>query len=145
VIQGALRFLLDDPRISVVLVGFGNEQHVEEAVAAAAPHEPLRTERREAIRARVASTFDRMCTGCGYCAPCPQGLDLPRLMQGYNQALFGNEPQVLSSLKYGYGADGEAVEACTRCGLCETRCTQKLPIPDRLEHIAGLKRKSTGC
>lgn len=143
VVQAALRFLLNDDRVTVALVGFGNADHIEEAVAAVEAHEPIPQEVVEDIRSKLNQSLDRMCTGCGYCLPCPQGLQLPRLMQSYNELVFDEGPaRLIDSMKWGYDVIDEPLDSCTECGACEEKCTQKLPITDRLKEMAREVEKS---
>jgi predicted aldo/keto reductase-like oxidoreductase len=137
---GALRFLIDDPRISVVLVGLGERAHLDEALTAVRGYRPFGAERREAILRAVSEGFEELCTGCGYCDSCPEGLALPRLMQGLDARLFSDEPKkVENTLRYGHGLPPqqvrEQIARCNDCGHCEPLCTQKLPIVARLGRI----------
>lgn len=140
VVCGALRFLVDDPRISVVLVGIGERAHLDEALRAIRGYRPLSAERRAAILRAVAEGFEELCTGCGYCDSCPEGLPLPRLMQSLDARLFSDEPKkVENTLRYGHGLPPDDVRGllarCDACGHCEELCTQKLPIVARLGRI----------
>ena len=41
-------------------------------------------------------------------------------------------------LKWHWGTGVEQAAECVACGLCEQRCTQHLPIADRMKEIAEL-------
>jgi predicted aldo/keto reductase-like oxidoreductase len=136
VAEGALRFLLNDRRISVVLVGFGTPGHIDEALKAEKGFKPIPRPTIEEMRGRFARDFDTVCTGCGYCLPCPQGLPVPRLMQSYNELVFrGKVESMLSSMKWAHGVLEAPLDTCTQCGICAGRCTQKLPIPERISEM----------
>ncbi|MEI6788574.1 MAG: aldo/keto reductase [bacterium] len=138
VVEGALRFILNDPRITVALVGFSDTNQVDEAVRAADGFQPLTDEQTEKIRSGLRAAFNELCTGCQYCDQCPQGIPIPRYLDAYNHLLLGNGPQgMINRLKWHWGISLEdnTLDRCNRCGLCETVCTQKLPIPDRLATI----------
>jgi ferredoxin len=52
--------------------------------------------------------------------------------------VLGNGPQdMINRLQWHWGIklEDDYLDRCTRCGLCEKACTQKLPIPDRLAAI----------
>jgi len=139
VVEAAIRYLLNDGRITVVLVGFGNEAHIDESARAVEGFQPIPAARIAEMRRQLAGGFDNMCTGCGYCMPCPVGLHVPKLMQSYNAYLFKNSPASLTgAMKYGYGVLDAPLADCTRCGLCADRCTQRLPIPDRIAEMRGI-------
>jgi len=138
IVQGALRFLLDDPRITVALVGIDTQEHLHEALGAAAPHEPLSDDGRAGIRESLQDAFNELCTGCSYCNRCPQNIPIPKYMEACNHWLLSGDPQqMLNRLRYhwGIGLEDDALERCTDCGQCEDACTQHLPIRARLRQI----------
>jgi len=93
----------------------------------------------EALRGRILSSFDGFCTGCGYCLPCSQNVPIPRMMDAYNQKLLGSKDQsVIKRLRWHWGLEQKDALACSLCGTCEQRCTQKLPIRERLGEITRL-------
>ena len=138
VVEGALRFLLNDARISCALIGFADVTQVAPAVRAVDGFRPLQPAQVEAIRGGLREAFDHMCTGCAYCEPCPEGLSIPRLMDAYNQFILSGKPgDILSRLKWHWALTPDASRAfpCAECGQCEARCTQRLPIVERLREI----------
>lgn len=146
VVEGALRFLLDDGRIDVVLVGLSNELELQAALKAVRGYTPRDTESSARERQRIADAlaqgFEELCTGCGYCDSCPEGLPLPRLMQALDQRLFSADAKrVENTLRFGHGLPPEQVHEllvrCDACGHCEELCTQKLPIIARLGRLEG--------
>lgn len=143
VVQAAIRFLLNDTRITTVLVGMAEPEHVDEAVGAATNFQPISPKKYKQLRDAVCRNFNEMCTGCGYCLPCPAGLSIPKLMQSYNERLFSKEDaQVINRMKWGHDIyETHRIDACTQCGLCEQRCTQKLPIRRRLRSIREIITK----
>ena len=141
VVQGALRFLLNDPRITVVLVGFGKMEHLVEALAAADGFRPISSATVGTIRDNLNESYNRMCTGCAYCDDCSQGVPIPKLMDAYNHYILSGDTKVMLNRlawHWGIGTDAECLRACTECGLCEQVCTQKLPIMESLKTIAAV-------
>jgi uncharacterized protein len=136
-VEGALRFLLSDRRITVSLVGFSSQAHIDEAVRAVEGFRPIPNEARQKMRESLASSFDSLCTGCGYCDDCPQGIPIPKFMDSFNHfVLGGSSSDLRKRLSYHWGfRDLAPLEQCTRCGRCEEACTQKLPILERFETI----------
>jgi len=78
------------------------------------------------------------CTGCGYCTPCPEGVDIPRILDLYNEYYRrGQESEVVK--RYGEAIPPEnRAGRCARCGECEAQCPQRLPIRDLLANAARL-------
>jgi predicted aldo/keto reductase-like oxidoreductase len=140
VTQAALRFLFSDPRISTVLVGFSDVHQLREAVAAVEQFAPMKAAEIAGIKAASGERFLELCTGCGYCDSCPEGIPVPRLMEAYNhKRLRGRDTAVTERLAWHWSVGPEEAAKCTACGQCEEACTQHLPIIERLEEIAAMK------
>ncbi len=140
VVAGALRFLLDDSRLSIVLVGFSEKREVDEAVAAVKSFEPLTETEQRRIRRGLSKSFDVMCTGCRYCEPCPRGIPVARYQEAWNfRQLNGSMADVLNRLRnhWSITPENNLLEACVECGKCEDACTQRLPVLERLRAIRG--------
>ena len=138
VVDGALRFLFDDPRIAVTLVGMRDLGDLQAALKAMEGFTPRPPETRERMRAAVRVAFDQLCTGCRYCDSCPQDLPIPRLMDAYNQFMLSGElKDIVNRLDWHWGIlnENNYLDRCTECGACEAVCTQKLPIIRRLKEI----------
>jgi hypothetical protein len=140
VVDAAIRFNVSQPAITSALVGFSTREHVDQAVAAVENFTPYPPEHTERVRKKVVAEFDGICTGCGYCLPCPMGINVPRMMDAYNQKLLsgGKDGPVTGRLKYHWQIDPAEAATCSLCGVCEDRCTQHLPIRDRMKEIADL-------
>lgn len=143
VVEAALRFNVSNPAVTSALVGFTTREHIDEAVEAVVSFQPYTPQRVEAMRGEVIEAFNDLCTGCGYCLPCPENVDIPRLMDGYNHMLLSeSDPQALiNRLKWHWSMNPGAAEACALCGECEERCTQHLPIGERMKEIAAVGKK----
>ena len=138
IVQGALRFLLNDPRITVTLVGFSCPEHITEAVAAVDGFQPIAKPALEKIRDGIKGAFNELCTGCQYCDGCPQEIPVAKLMDAYNHYLLeGRDDAIFNRLRWHWSISPEAVlqTTCTECGQCESACTQKLPIIERMKVI----------
>ncbi|MFP4353530.1 MAG: aldo/keto reductase [Phycisphaerae bacterium] len=140
VVSAALRFNVSNPSVTSALVGFSTKEHVDQAVAAVKDFTPYPAEHVQKLRKKIFDSFEGLCTGCGYCLPCPEGLEVPKFMDTYNQRILkGDEPSNMTNrMKWHWGLKAADAKACSLCGACETRCTQHLPIRDRLKEIAAL-------
>ncbi len=141
VVTGALRFLVVDPSVSVALVGFASEREVDEAVAAADLVETASADRAAALREHIERSFDELCTGCGYCLPCPAAIPIPRFLDVFNVRLLGGDDAELQArYRWHWALTEDPASACTDCGECEARCTQHLPIRERLRALPTPRR-----
>ncbi len=139
VVEGALRFLFNDDRISVVLVGMSDENDLAGAIKAVDGFQPLTSAQVNNIREGVKEAFNSICTGCGYCADCPEGLPIPKLMDSYNQYMLTSDRKAITNrmrMHWSIADDEDnRLNQCIECGKCEGDCTQKLPIIERLGEI----------
>lgn len=138
VVKAALRFNLSHPDITTALVGFAGPDEIDEAVAAIENFTPESTEQQQLLTPNIAKEFDRLCTGCGYCLPCPVEIPIPKFMDVYNQVMLSpGEPNTATNrFRMHWGLNADLAKACIECGACEQRCTQHLPIIERLKELA---------
>lgn len=143
VVAAALRFNISDPAVTSALVGFTTKEHVDEACDAMIDFTPYSPEHIGRVRQSVKEKFGGLCTGCGYCMPCPNKVEVPKLMDTYNQFLLRDDPTILADrLKWHWTLDPENILQCSQCGLCEERCTQHLPITERFTELYDLVKKN---
>lgn len=141
----ALRYVWNDPGVSTVLSGMGAMEQVVANVAAAEGAMPgsltadelrLIGKVREAYRARTVVD----CTACGYCLPCPSGINIPVVLGELNDAsLFDDSTAEKASYQIGLELKTSTkASSCTRCGQCEEACPQNVPVADKLEDAVRL-------
>jgi predicted aldo/keto reductase-like oxidoreductase len=138
VVEGALRFLFNDPRITTTLVGFSNRQQLDEALRAVNGFAPLAPATVQHIRDSIRGAFNELCTGCAYCDDCPKDIPIPKLMDAYNQFMLTGDRQNIVNRISGHWDILEKhnhLDRCIECGACEKACTQHLPIIKRLKEI----------
>lgn len=126
-----LKYCLNNKDCTIVIPGMGNVEEVKQNCLATVFEELTESEKQEcdAIRKELGTQF---CRRCGYCAPCPQGIDIP------SNFLFANYLR-----KYGLGDWAKqryatlkaTAKDCVQCGLCETRCPYDLPIRQMLVKV----------
>jgi uncharacterized protein len=133
----ALRFVLSNPNVSVALSGMGTMQMVEENVAVASDDVALSEADKALIEAqlqRLAKMADLYCTGCGYCQPCPQEVNIPHIFQKYNEArVYGLWEASRNAYQTWRWVKGKPADACIECGQCEEKCPQHLPVREQLK------------
>jgi len=143
-VDAALRFNLSHPEIACALVGFSSVSQVDDAVRAVDRFRPFTPAELEDLEDRIPDAFDAVCTTCGYCLPCPEDVPIPKLMDAFNLSVLDGETEnVLRRMKGHWGIDPEAADRCTECGECEVRCTQNLPIRERIARIREFARERT--
>jgi predicted aldo/keto reductase-like oxidoreductase len=143
-VTAALRFLWDHQDITSTLVGFETVEQVQEALAAMEGYKPRTEAELEEVKSRVLSSFEGICTGCGYCGGCPQGIPIPMFMDAYNHKILqeGNSDQIGNRLRWHWSMERSVAGKCTACGQCEKACTQHLNIIERLKEIAAPSEKA---
>jgi predicted aldo/keto reductase-like oxidoreductase len=138
-VSAALHFLWDHRDITTTLVGFSTPADVEEALAAAQNYTPRDEAQLAAVKEKAGASLEGICTGCGYCDDCPQGIAIPKFMDVWNQKLLGASPADVSDrFRLHWGLESKEAGACIACGACEAACTQHLDIINRLKSLAAL-------
>ena len=139
----AFSWLWDQEAVSCVLSGMNSMEMVQENLRSAACARPGMLKAQdfaliEQVRAAIQETIRVPCTGCGYCMPCPQGVDIPGSFRCLNEiALEGikkaqKEYWQVTAIKQVPGS----ASRCIGCGKCERHCPQAIPIRQMLKAAA---------
>ena len=81
------------------------------------------------------------CTGCRYCCEgCPMGLDIPQLINCYNDLSYSQSFTPIMYLEH--LSEDKLPSACIGCGQCAAICPQKIDIPSALEKLSDLYNNS---
>lgn len=137
--EWALRYVWNEPGVSLLLSGMSDLAQVEANVAAAehGVAESL-TSDQLAVYERAATVLrDKLkadCTRCRYCMPCPQGVDIPDVLAALNNASMWEDSNAWLA---GYLSVSGKASLCTECGQCLEMCPQGLPIPDLMKDAMG--------
>ena len=139
----ALRWLWDKPEVSLVLSGMSSmDQTVENVAIAERSSVNCLTDEERAIieKARLAyeASTPVKCTKCGYCLPCPFGVDIPKNFELYNSGKSLPGSMTLNKILYSYLPETHRADHCTECGECEGKCPQHLPIRQHLKETHEL-------
>jgi len=127
----------------------GTVEMVEQNVESASRRNPFIPQEMAAIETmflKLQSVADLYCTGCGYCMPCPNGVDIPgnfllvnyhrvhgleeSSRRAYRRLRNGNSFRLL-----GTRIEGKAASECVQCGECEPKCPQSIRIMEQLEEV----------
>ncbi len=143
--EWALRWIWNHPEVSVVLSGMNHEDQVEENIRIAETAYPnsLSDEDMKCIH-KVRDALGEMikvgCTGCGYCMPCPAGVNIPGCFSYFNdKAIYGKRIGRMEYMGMLSGIDGgkrSYASLCKDCGKCERHCPQNLPVRKHLKEVS---------
>lgn len=131
----AFRFLQTVPEVKVTLSGMSNFEQLRENIATYEEAKPLTQQEMDTILAVADDMLHGNtvpCTACHYCVShCPQGLDIPRLLELYNEHRFTGggfiAPMALSSI-----SEDKQPSACVGCRSCEAVCPQQIKISEAM-------------
>ena len=144
-VEWALQWVWNQPEVSMALSGMSTMEQVIENVDIADRSGPgiftgdellLFDKAREAYHGLIPIP----CTSCGYCIPCPNGVEIPRIFQIYNECIMYDDPR---TGRFRYRGSGELKEEaradrCTECGECMDACPQEIEITDWLKKVHEL-------
>ena len=137
--QWGLRWLYDQPEVTVVLSGMNSVEMVEENCRTASEAEAGHLTEAdfavlEKVKGEIRAREKVGCTGCRYCMPCPKGVDIPGIFRCYNAMYTESKAQGRFQFAQTVGLTREPAFAtqCIRCGKCEQHCPQSIPIREKL-------------
>ena len=137
-VEWAFRWLCNHPEVSVVLSGCNEESQIDDNLrifdtveSGIMSEEELKL--MDNVREAYISRTKIGCTGCRYCMPCPNGVNIPGIFSAWNNAsLYDTDPKTDWNIRQirekNHGADH-----CIGCGACEAACPQHLNIIESLQ------------
>lgn len=138
--EWAFRWLYNQPEVTCVLSGMNSIAMVEENCKIASDTAVGSfTEEDFALIDAVKKEIEKKtkvgCTACGYCMPCPKGIDIPTAFRCYNhmytESKHSGRFEYLQCLAY--NKDRTDINACVGCGKCESHCPQHIAIRQELK------------
>jgi predicted aldo/keto reductase-like oxidoreductase len=143
--EWGLRWVWNHPEVTVVLSGMNHENQVIENITTCENALPgSMTPDELGVIGKVAKCYKQLiqvrCNGCGYCMPCPHGVNIPLCFSFYNQ-YFTRDRKLRTRAQYGFqlmGGLSEPADAslCKNCGKCMKNCPQHIAIPVELKKVS---------
>lgn len=139
-VEWALQYLWDFPEVNVVLSGMSSFIQLKENMVIATKSYPnsltkndheIIKEVRRIYREKIVVN----CNSCGYCMPCPQGVNIPQNFNIYNISKMHSHDHVITGHYQGLLEDFERADKCSQCGECVNFCPQLINIPKTLQEV----------
>ena len=142
-VEWALKWLFNQPEVSVVLSGMNSVEQIENNVKTANDNNVGNlSEEESAVYDRVTYEINKKvkipCTGCGYCMPCPVGVDIPTCFSCYNETYTN---KFMTGFKHYFmttgamSVAGSGVSLCIKCKKCRSHCPQSIDISNRMTDV----------
>ena len=133
----------DQPEVSVVLSGMSEMQQVMENVKSAESSgiSTLTQEELDLVE-KVRDQYNELspipCTKCDYCMPCPNGVNIPRNFEIYNQGIMFTKIDSARQAYNNWFSEDQRADNCIECLECEEKCPQSIPITQWLPKVHSL-------
>ena len=141
-IEWAFAFLRGVQGVGTILSGMSDMEQLRENIALFEREDTLSAEEDDALLAlgrKLSSSKGVPCTACHYCVShCPQELDIPRLLELYNEHLSRPSFAFIAPMALGAMPADKHPSACIGCGACAQVCPQQIDIPEALADFARL-------
>lgn len=142
--EWALRWIWNHPEVTVILSGMSDEEQVEDNIRIASDAKA------NSLTEGELNVFDQVkkimlektkipCTGCGYCMPCPAGVNIPGCFSNYNDKYLLEGKSARWKYMQTLGAMSvkpATASQCKGCGKCESHCPQNIAIRSQLKVVS---------
>ncbi len=150
-VDWALSWLWNHKDVHVVLSGMNTLEQVVENIQIAERAKEGSLDKNEIdavnrVKEIMNSKVKVDCTTCGYCMPCPEGVDIPRNFSYYNDYHRFDDNNIRSNSKIIYNSvltEDQKALSCVECGTCEPLCPQNIPIIEKLKDVARTMNSNT--
>ena len=137
-VEWALQYLWNRDDVDCVFSGMTSLEQVKDNIRIASTEDVISDNDQELIRevARTYRTFlGNRCTRCGYCMPCPHGVDIINCLTEYNIAHMMGDPKASAMQYFSLIDDDSRADSCVDCRECIPFCTQMIDIPAELQKV----------
>ena len=140
--EWALRWVWNQPEVTLLLSGMNSMDMLDENLRIADEAEAESLSERDfelfdKVRALITASTKVPCTACGYCMPCPHGVNIPMCFSFFNDILI--EGRFRTWTKYltytSMTSEPTLASRCMKCGVCEKHCPQGIAIRDNLDKV----------
>lgn len=139
-VEWSLRWLGNFPQVSVILSGMSTIEQAKENIQIMSQvtpnnltHDDL--ELIEETRKTLESFAVINCTECGYCMPCPNGVNIPGNFRLYNETIMFEDIEGGMGTYRWFESQKMSASFCIECNECLSKCPQKLEIPSLLKKV----------
>ncbi len=136
----SFQWLWNQPEVSAVLSGMSDLQQVQENIRSAS-NSAVNCLSPDDIQliSEVKDTYEEMalipCTRCGYCVPCPEGVDIVDILRLFNDTVMYDKFEYSRKHYNLFISEDSKGNLCVVCGDCEEKCPQGIPIAEWMEKI----------
>jgi uncharacterized protein len=125
----SFRYLMSLPNVHL-LIGFSTAPEVTYAKWIADTSAQYKKSTAEILLLvdKLIDSREPRCTGCGYCQPCPQGINVGACLSYYNIFKYMKVPHAKKAFQEKQWEEGLRLDRCTQCGTCSARCPNHLPL-----------------
>ncbi|MGC9517920.1 MAG: aldo/keto reductase [Methanomicrobiales archaeon] len=139
-VEWAFKFIWDNPDVDLLLSGMSTLRQVQDNIKYAKEGHPhVLTDDDKMIIKEVKMAYKERimvdCTACGYCMPCPEGVNIPKCFMHYNNAKIYDDWENESMHYFVLLKDEERASNCSGCGECENLCPQMINIKEKLKEV----------
>jgi uncharacterized protein len=139
-VEWAMRWVWNHREVSTVLTGSSTLDQIKDhtlIVNDAAPDSltPEDLSLIDLVRSAYRKMLKVDCTGCAYCMPCPNGVDIPHNLQLYNDFFLFKGAEFNKFAYNQFLAPEQRASGCIECLLCLDKCPQKINVPEELKKV----------
>ena len=139
-VDWAFRHLLNYPEVSCILSGTTTLEQLKDNIRIFSAPDAIPgclTAEDKALLGKVKASYESVvtipCTGCNYCMPCPQNVDIPGIFSRFNDATMFESFDPSRRTYMFLTRAGKDATGCVECGLCEAQCPQHIDIINQLK------------
>ena len=135
ILRGCLKFNLSNDAVSSVIPGMTTIAEAETCARMGDVTEPITEDEKRVLYEALGQLGKGFCLQCGYCMPCPEGVDIPRIYAARHHYIDYPESNYLGVNNYA-NIEGKP-DLCNECGECEKKCPARLPIIQEIKDTAA--------